>query len=90
MFSDHCMGPAGGSGHPWGLLYRSHTVIYGLLFNGHMKTALTMATSGQSVREPALALRHARRAIGFPGPISASIVGKDGRGRTVDATTGSS
>ena len=31
MFSDHCMGPAGGSGHPWGLPDGSHTVIYGLL-----------------------------------------------------------
>ena len=57
MFSDHGMGPAGGSGHPWGVPDGSHTVIYGLLFNGHMKTALTMATSGQSVREPALALQ---------------------------------
>ena len=33
MFPDHYMGPAGGSGHPWGLPYRSHVVIYGLLFD---------------------------------------------------------
>ena len=31
MFSDHGMGPAGGSGHPWGLPGCSHAVIYGLL-----------------------------------------------------------
>ena len=33
MLSDHCMGPAGGSGHPWGVPDGSHTVIYGLLFD---------------------------------------------------------
>ena len=33
MFPDHGMGPAGGSGHPLGLPYRSHAVIYGLLFD---------------------------------------------------------
>ena len=33
MFSDHGMGPAGGSGHPWGVPDGSHTVIYGLLFD---------------------------------------------------------
>ena len=33
MFSDHYMGPAGGSGHPWGVPYGSHAVIYGLLFD---------------------------------------------------------
>ena len=27
------MGPAGGSGHPWGVPDGSHTVIYGLLFD---------------------------------------------------------
>ena len=33
MFSDHYMGPAGGSGHPWGVPDGSHVVIYGLLFD---------------------------------------------------------
>ena len=46
MFSDHGMGPAGGSGHPWGLPGCSHAVIYGLLFDVATDLYVKMAQNG--------------------------------------------